>query len=47
MERKKGEVTYYRIKRYKLLCIKCKKIKDILYSTRNNSHYFVLNFNGV
>ena len=47
MERKKDEVTYYGIERYKLLCIKYKKIKDMLYSTRNNSHYFVLNFNGV
>ena len=47
MKRKKGVVTYYGIKTYKLLCIKYKKIKDILYSTRNNSHCFVLNFNGV
>ena len=37
----------YGIKRYKLLCIKKIRNKDILHSTGNYSHYFVITLNGV
>ena len=46
-EKGSGEKQGYGIKRYKLLCIKQTRTKDILYNTGNCSHCFVVTVNGV
>ena len=43
----KGEMREYRIKSYKLLCIKQRSNKDISYSTGNYSHFLVITSKGV
>ena len=42
-----GDVRHIRFKRYKLLCIKQIRNKDIMYNSENDSFYLIITFNGV
>ena len=45
---KKGGTNYgYEINRYNPLYIKQLSSEDLLYSTGNHTHYFVITYNGI